>query len=77
MTNNYQAKTKIFCERRIAKKILNKIGNAGWVNQSDLRQRLSANDVNEFEVCVYHTSLKSAVEEVMKNELKWEEKTSA
>ena len=77
MENNYQAKTKVFCERRVAKKMLSKIGNAGWINQADLRQRLSADDVNEFEVCVYHPSLKSQIEAIMKNELKWEEKISA
>ncbi len=70
MINNYQAKTKIFLSRSEALKIKNKIGNAGWVNQINSYQQIKADQVMEFEVCVYHPALKEQIN-IERNNLKW------
>ena len=66
----YQAKTKLFIDRKLARRINKVINGGGWVQQvENIGQKL---ETATFEVCVYHQDLITAVEKIIGDGHNWD-----
>ena len=64
----------VFLEKRIAKRIKNKIGNCGFITQIDEVSSKKIGGADFFRVVLYTSELIDPIEKIIKSDVKWETK---
>ena len=62
---------KIFLEKRIAKRVMNKIGNCGFITQVNEVSEKKIGGADFFRIVLYTKLLKEPVEKILKVDVDW------